>query len=172
MAFNHDGTLLASAGWDKTVRLWDNDPCQQIWRPLIVDATLSTECRGRVEADRCRGGIAFSPDGTQIAIVNDEAAVRLWDAATGAPSGITLTGHTGHVNAFVFNQHGTLLATASDDKTVRLWDPATGDPVRQPFTGHEGRVLSGGVRRDRGTLLASASSDATVHVWDVPRATR
>jgi WD40 repeat protein len=66
-------------------------------------------------------GVAFSPDGRQLASASDDGTVRLWDPATGKPTA-TLEGHTDWVNAVAFSPDGRQLASASDDGTVRLSD--------------------------------------------------
>lgn len=53
-AFNHDGTRLASAGVDRTIRLWDPTTGKQVGQPL-------TGHTGFVNA------VAFSPDGKGLA---------------------------------------------------------------------------------------------------------
>jgi WD40 repeat protein len=84
---------------------------------------------------------------------------------------LTVTGHTGRVNAVAFGLGGDgrpLLASASSDQTVRLWDPDTGDPVGDPLRGHTDDVcaVAFGVAGDGRPLLASASNDWTVRLWD------
>ena len=109
--------LLATAGWDVTVRLWDPATGTPLGDPL-------TGHTGEVTA------VAFGalPDGrTLLATGSLDGTVRLWDPATGTPAGDPLTGHTDRVTAVAFGalpDRRTLLATASEDGTVRLWDPA------------------------------------------------
>lgn len=69
--------------------------------------------------------VAFSPDGTTLALASNDRTVWLWDSATGAHKQ-TLEGHGNLVSSVAFSPNGTTLASASDDRTVRLWDYATG----------------------------------------------
>ena len=108
------GSLLASAGGDGTVRLWDPATGQPA-------ATLDGHDGGV-------SGVAFSPDGHLLASAGGDGTVRLWDPATGQPAA-TLEGHAGGVNGVAFSPDGHLLASGGNDGTVRLWDPATGQPA-------------------------------------------
>ncbi|MEY9992374.1 WD40 repeat protein/transcriptional regulator with XRE-family HTH domain [Streptomyces sp. V4I8] len=71
---------------------------------------------------------AFSPDGTRLALIGREGAVRIWHLATGALH----TVHTSHdrpVRAMAFTPDGRTLAVVSvgaDDERVTLLDAATG----------------------------------------------
>jgi WD40 repeat protein len=73
-------------------------------------------------------GVAFSPDGRQLASASDDWTVRLWNPDSGQTIN-TLKGHTDRVRAVAFSPDGRQHASASDDSTVRLWNPATGQAL-------------------------------------------
>ena len=151
VVFSPDGCLLATAGEDRTVGLWDTATGQAAREPLIGHT-------GYV------GAVAFSPDGRLLATASSDATVRLWDPHTGQAVREPLTGHTRSVRAVAFSPDGHLLATTSRDSTVRLWDPHTGQAVREPLTGHTGSVWAATFSPD-GRLLATTGSDETVRLW-------
>jgi WD40 repeat protein len=78
-------------------------------------------------------------------------------------AGLTLTGHTSSVNAFV-QLNSNQVATASSDNTIRVWNIDTRTLVNT-YYGHTGilqavAVLPGG-------LLVSCSLDSTLRVWNM-----
>ncbi len=70
LRFSPDGTMLATAGADHSVRLWDGST----GRPL----------RTLIDADDLQYGVAFAPDSKQIAAAGGDGLTRVWDAKTGA----------------------------------------------------------------------------------------
>ena len=74
---------------------------------------------------------------------------------------LTLTGHTGAVNAVAVGRAGDrdVIVSGSEDGTVRVWDAATGQPVGPPLTGHTGPVLRW---RWAGPVTAMSSSPAAM----------
>ncbi|MFF5188648.1 helix-turn-helix domain-containing protein [Streptomyces sp. NPDC000345] len=154
LAFSPVADLLATAGADGTVRLWD----------LRVGTPTAGPLSGHEGSVRA---IAFSPDGRLIATGGADGTVRLWDPVAASPSGCPLTGHTGPVGCVAFSPDGRLVASAGDDATVRYWSPATGRSAGEPLTGHEGPVTGLSFSRDGG-LLSSAGTDRTVRLWLTP----
>jgi WD40 repeat protein len=147
-AFAPDGSSLATASHDRTVRVWS----------MTTGQTVKTLTGHTQAVSACE----FSPDGTLIASAGHDQTARIWDRATGTQR-LVLTGHTAPVSACSFAPGGTLLATASHDGTVRLWDLTSGTTLRT-LTGHTGSVLACEFSPD-GTLIASAGHDLTARIW-------
>ena len=53
---------------------------------VMRDVVRPLEIEPDTEPDGQFGSIQFSPDGARLATASDDKLVRLWDAATGAPS--------------------------------------------------------------------------------------
>ena len=73
-------------------------------------------------------GVAFSPDGKQLATADYDGTVRLWNPATGQPATLRVVAVSGAAE-LAFSPDGKQLATGEFGGTVRLWNPATGRPA-------------------------------------------
>jgi WD40 repeat protein len=149
VAWSPDGTRLASASSDQTVRIWD--------------ARTGREERVLRGHTRSVTSVAFSPDGARLASGSWDASVRVWEVRTGREQYV-LRGHTAEVNAVAWDPKGTRLASASGDNTLRIWNAQTAKEERV-LPGHTHPVVSVSWAPD-GTRLASGSMDQTVRLWD------
>ncbi|MFF0517344.1 AAA family ATPase [Actinomadura nitritigenes] len=163
LAFSPDGRLLASAGTDTTLRLWDPVTGDPVGRPMSVGGQIY--------------GVAFSPDGRVVATGGAGNSVRFWDPETGRSTGRPTAGAGAWVTGVAFSPDGRRVATASQDGMVELWDPKTGRvvgaPLRDPAARSQGILaysfpegLSSVAFSPDGRMVAAGSNNGTAGMWD------
>jgi len=159
--FSPNGRILATASYDRTVRLWDvSDPTRpkQLGEPLTGHRSWVSSA-------------VFSPDGETLASASDDGTIRLWDVRDPShphPLDAPLTGHDGTIYLVAFSPDGHTLASVSEDRAVRLWDVR--DPRRPralgALTGHTAAVRSVAFSPD-GRTLAAGGDDNTIRLWNM-----
>jgi WD40 repeat protein len=158
VAVSPDGTLIGTASFDHTAKLWDAATGKEL-RTFGGDQGH----KGQVLA------VAFSADGGQLATGGADNFARVWDTGTGFPAqrfaivtaiagphaGLRCVGeflppqeqlarrlsfapaapvknfqHPNLVDCVAFDDTGNLLATGCHDGILRIWDIAKGMPVK------------------------------------------
>ncbi|MFC9847874.1 hypothetical protein ACFWFF_36370 [Streptomyces sp. NPDC060223] len=167
-SFSPNGRILATASYDRTVRLWDvSDPARprQLGKPLTGHTSWVSSA-------------VFSPDGGTLASASDDGTIRLWnvrDPGHPRPLGAPLTGRGGTIYLLAFSPDGQTLASANEDHVVRLWDMHEPGHAKElgELTGATAAVRSVAFSPDGRTLAAGGDDDA-VRLWDVadPRRAR
>jgi len=147
---------LLSAGYDKTVRLWDVPSC------TMVRALHGHELAVRQAVFNATGNLLLSG--------SKDGSVRFWDARSGLCVN-KLDAGLGEVTSVRLSCNGAQLLTSSNDNAIRLWDVRAGRPLRV-FKGHLNTSRSF-VRARFGPakdMVLSGSEDGAVHVWDAESA--
>ena len=148
VAFSPEGELLAIAGSDGSIRLWDFGKDNIRHTPIESVVSINS--------------VAFSPNGRMLASGAADDTVRLWDVRTGKILH-TLTEHQDKVQSVAFSPDGQTLASGAFDNNVYLWDVHTGE-VLDRFN-HQDWIFSVAFSRN-GKKLAS-SGVGSIRIWDV-----
>lgn len=111
VAFSPDGTMLATASKDHTVRIWD---AIQGRRLFVLEGHADAVVR-----------VIFSRDGKHVFSGSKDRTARVWNMDTGAEL-LALSGHADTVHELAISFDDARLASAGDDGTVIVWDLASG----------------------------------------------
>jgi hypothetical protein len=144
LAFHPDGKLLASAGADRAVKVWDAATGTRLY--TLGDATDWVYC------------VAWSADKKHLAAAGVDKSVRVWEAnADGGKLGSTAFAHEKPVWRLAFADAGKTLYTVGEDRIVKKWD-ALKLTETKVFDAQPDALLDFAVRPD-GKQLALARFD-------------
>ncbi|MBP2478348.1 WD40 repeat protein/transcriptional regulator with XRE-family HTH domain [Crossiella equi] len=193
LAYAPDRPVLATASWDRSVRLWDvREPTRPTELAVLAltapgtsvafgpgDLLATTDSTGtrlhRVRDPRAPERLAelpgaanwaaFSPDGATLAVGGADGRTHLHVLADPRAPRETavLPGHPEGVTSVVFSPAGDRLVTTGDT-TARLWRLGAEPVLLGTFTGHTASVRHAAFSPD-GATLATASWDHTVRLW-------
>jgi WD40 repeat protein len=153
LAFNADGSMLASAAEDRTIGIWD--------MPKTGAPALRRTLTGH--SDRIPA-LAWQPGTNLLVSAGWDTTVRLWDLATGEPL-LLLNTHSDQVYTLGFSPDGQLLAVADSSGSVHIWTDIAKGKVGHVLTSDFEEIHSLAFSPD-GKLLAVGGNDRVIHVWD------
>ncbi|AFY54998.1 WD40 repeat-containing protein [Rivularia sp. PCC 7116] len=157
VSFNPDGKIIASASFDKTIKLWQ-----------VSNGKLLRTLKGHRER---LWSLRFSPDGKTLASSSFDSTVKLWNVADGTLKK-TIFGHKKTpVRSVDFSPDGKILASSDSRGWIKLWNPEDGTliksiPAHRTKKGRSRWVTAIKFNHD-GKIIASTSNDKTVKLWKV-----
>ena len=163
IAFTPGGDVLATAGDDKLVALWDGGTGNTTGPERLAGATgalLDVDFSGGDGGGGGGGG-----GGVMMVLgAGTDRAVRLWDATTGRLRH-TMTGHAEKVCAARFCPWDAARAVScSHDRTIKVWDLNKGFCVASIMCASNCNSVTYG---DGAGVVVSGHFDGAARVWDL-----
>lgn len=152
IAFSPDGRLVASAGEDHLVQVWNSETGERV----------TTLVGHKNEVMRVR----FTPDGQRIVTASHDRTGRVWEVASGQT--VFLLPHNGEVIDADISPDGSWIATASRDRTAMIWNAKSGKPHVRSLL-HEQSVRNVVFSPDGQSLLTRDFRG--LRLWDVSMGT-
>lgn len=144
VAFNSDGTLLASAGRDRTARVWHLESGQELMRLPHAAPVVA---------------VAFSPDGALLSTASVDGSARLWSLSSGTER--LRAAHPGGSEVVAFSPDGQYVASGAISGALDMWSLSRGDEVARMTHAGEVDVVATTVDGK----MAATSERGMVHLW-------
>lgn len=159
-AFSPDGSILATGGYDRQIRLWD-----------VATQKLLQTLSGHNAAVY---DLAFHPQGKILASASADRTVKLWRVSSGNRLD-TLSQSLAELRSLAFDPQGKRLIAAGSDNRIRLWQISESaeegtNPLLESRYAHEAPILRLIWSGDGSTVL-SAAEDRRVKAWHAERLT-
>jgi WD40 repeat protein len=162
VAFNPDGTLLATCGADKFVKVFELPHAGYGW-PFGPGPKAPRFVKAFEGHTHHVMGVGWTPDGKKLASCGADNFVKVWDYEKGEKVR-DMQGHQKQVTALFFVGKTPQFLTGSGDASVRMWNADNGGTVRN-FAGAGDFVYAVGASTD-GAVVATGCEDGVVRVYN------
>ncbi|MBI2808242.1 MAG: hypothetical protein HYX68_24920 [Planctomycetes bacterium] len=175
VAFDPRGKLVATCGYDSLIQITDVSKLTRgkVARPRREDDAATALFTLKEHSDAVYG-LAFNPDGTLLASVSADRAMKVFDVEKGKLL-YTLGEATDWLYTVAWSPDGRYLVSGGVDKSIRVYELnplAKGErlniKLRQSVFAHEGPVQKVLFSRDSRTLY-SVGQDRVIKAWDVEK---
>ena len=158
--FSPDGRLLATAGYDRAIRIWRAESGEVLHTIAVHNGAIFD--------------LAFDPGGTVLASASADQTVKLWRVSDGVRLD-TLNQPQGELYRVVFTPDGGHILAGGADKRIHLWrfvsrEKPDLNPVVESRFAHESGLSIFALTGD-GKFLITAAADRTLKVWSLPELT-
>lgn len=154
LAFNKEGTLLASGGNDCVLKLWN----------IATEACIASLISHN-QAILC---VQFSPDGSLLASGSKDTTITIHKVATQELLA-TLIGHRSGIWSIIISPDNQFLYSASCDGSLKVWHVPTCSLLKNLVPRQRSKLHSMAMQPD-GTLV-TVSKSGDIVFWDMPALT-
>lgn len=148
--FNSDGSRICILSGDNVASIWSTGSSREILslkghaatvryavfssndlqvttvdESFVVKTWRAGPGREYIRSSGLNEGLVFSPDGSQLALTQDDDDITVWNVESGALVH-RLQGHLQRTLKVAFSPDGKRLYSCSHDKTVRIWNLESG----------------------------------------------
>lgn len=148
--YSPDGTMIATAGSDKKVKIWS------------ATGLLLFTCTGHGDEVT---SVKFTPDNAFLVSGSLDGVVKIWDTTNGNLVK-TIAAHTNEIKQVDISPDGSMIVTASADQTCKIWNFNTGDFI-STFGKLNGGVVWSANWSPNGNHIVTGTSNGDVILWDI-----
>ena len=152
-----DGRWLATAGYDRSIRLWRVADSALVWSNSVHNGAVFD--------------LAFDPSGSVLASASADQTAKLWRTRDGLRLD-TLNQPQGDLNRVLFTADGGQILAAGADRRIHQWRcvsreaPALNPVIAARFA-HDAGIVALALSRD-GRTLVTAAMDRSIKQWSLP----
>lgn len=156
-ALSPDETLIATAGYDRAIRIWSIDDGRLLQTIDVHQGAIFD--------------LEFDPSGRVLASASADETVKLWRVSDGVRLD-TLNQPQGEQFTVAFTPDGEFVLSAGADRRIHVWQlvskesPALNPAVDSRFA-HESTIVALRVTGN-GARVVSAAEDGSLKVWSFP----
>jgi WD40 repeat protein len=148
LALSADARLLAAAGFESTVRIYEVASGQEVQRFAGPCADLRS--------------VVFSPDGKHLAVAGRTGQIRIWSLAD-AQIWLDIAADTQRIRSLAYAPGSDMLASAGEGRSIALWETQGGKLLGRMT--NKSKVMA--LEFCGASRLASGGTNNLVHVWDI-----